>query len=471
MQRVGRRKALICSLGGVAALAVVLLALGRISGERAPDRTPEPPRPPAEESAAPGEASAPAAARAEAPRAADESPEPKPPPPAPAPPANWIESLERAFGNGELSEDELLDVIRTLHAFAEAGAAPLVAEDGIASLLTEDARGKILSRWCFRALARISGESDKYVGQYLAAAGWLYTNPVPVKAGEIGRIGGPGPDMVGPEMPEELRAASRLAWITGVEAAMRLLVGSEDAERTRRVTEVLRNMGAPEDVMVPCLAKVVLDRTVRSWTREKAADLIGTYGNSAASMDSLLAGLKVEDARVRGACARSLGKLGSRYDFYGSLPGRHPRPKEAVAALIAVMRDPDASARGGAMSGLADMGCEAAAAVDALVEIVESDTDPCRGAAASALGKIGGALRGRRPEAYARVARAAVPAIIKALRIEPMGHRNNRIVSCAAKSIGSFGRAASPAVPELRRLLRYEAPKSAAKAREMVSFR
>lgn len=390
--------------------------------------------------------------------------------PSAAMPANWLESLGRAFGNEELSKDELLDVIRSLHALAEAGPAARQAEETVASLLMEDARGKILSRWCFRALAMISGDPDRYVQQYMAAAGWRHSY-APVKAGEAGVVDGPRPDMVGPEIPEELRAASRLAWIKGVEAAIRLLVGSEDAERTRHVTEVLRKMGAPEDVIVPRLAKVILDRTVRSWTREHAANLVGTYGTSAASMDRLLAGLKVEDPRVRGACARSLGKLADAYDFYGSLPGRHPRPKEAVGALLGALKDPDGYVRGKAIWGLADMGCEAVAAVDALVEIVESDTDPCRWAAARALGQIGGSLRARRPEAFAEVAKVAMPAIMKALRIEPIGHRNNHIVSEAAKSVGSFGRAASPAVPELRRLLRYEAPKSAAKSREMVSFR
>jgi HEAT repeat protein len=353
----------------------------------------------------------------------------------------------------QLVSDDPLEVIRMLCMLAGRGDSGREAEEAIAGLLTETARGKVLSRWCYYALTKISANPQQYLDGYVAAAAGLRMNVVP--PGQEGVLAGPGLKTADePELPEGLRKTSHVAWVTGVEAVIRLL---HDDRRWYNATDCLGGMDAPGDVLVPRLATALLDSKIPAHIRQRASMTIGEYGYSTVAEKALLKGLGHEDADTRGSCARVLGRLCGPY-LGRTEAVTHPHPEVVVAALTEVLKDPEAAARKGAAYGLGWARRNDKKAVDLLLKLIKSDPDPVtRRTATIAVGQIACELHEKanaaNPEQIIELARAVVPVLVEVLRGEPQGDQRF-LIHRAAKSLSYFGEAASEGIPELHRLLR-----------------
>lgn len=360
-------------------------------------------------------------------------------------PENWRRAL---------ASDDVIKVIRTLHALAEAGPAAREAEADIAALLTKTARGKHLSRWAYHALTKVSERAERFTDKYLAAAGWTYCAGV-VPLGEVGEIGGPiPPELYPPRIPEDLRSASRCAWATAIEAAIPALLRAlqeQDRRGAQLAEDALQYMGAPPDVIVPRLAEV-LNRQALGRARWTAAYLIGECGATTEDMKPLLSWVDDPDPGVRTNVLRSLGRIVSNdiCHLHDNTPG-DASSALAAGALVKALSDPEPEVRRSAAGGLRLMGHRGRSAADALVAALRND--PTEGPM-GALAGIAQDLRGRDAEAFAEVARKAVPAIVSILRAGLERDGDRQLAKRAAYHLGAFGGTAAPGVPHLRRVLR-----------------
>ena len=144
-------------------------------------------------------------------------------------------------------------------------------------------------------------------------------------------------------------------------------------------------------------------------------------------MPDLIAALRDKDKWVRKAAAGALGDIG-------------PEARAAVPALIRGLNDPDKNFQLGCLIGLSGAGRNSPEVIQLCTAKLLSDPDPnTRSWTASALG--GMAVE---PE-------AATKALVAALQDEAAGVRGS-----AAGSLGKLGPAASPAVPQLLKLLEQE---------------
>ncbi|MCS7015558.1 MAG: HEAT repeat domain-containing protein [Gemmatales bacterium] len=142
-------------------------------------------------------------------------------------------------------------------------------------------------------------------------------------------------------------------------------------------------------------------------------------------------GLASPDPDVRRQSALALEKLG-------------PQAKPAVAALRVALKDPDQFVRRFAARALGAIGPDAAAAVPDLISLLSSPQREEAEAAVSALGKIG---------------KPAVKALSQALE----STQDPLLLRTLAKTLGSLGSEAAPAVPALVQRLK-NPPKVPAKA-------
>jgi len=385
--------------------------------------------------------------------------------------------------DGLKSKDENVQ-IETLWAIAEAGDLAAPAADDIAKLMTESWHGKRLSRWCYYALTKISKAPDKWLDAYIASAGWLHFNVVPV--GQSGVIGGPQAERNGPPLPEGLREASKTTWRKCLALVVPMLK-EKDRDKLDKVNECLRQMDAPAELIVPELAKILDDGTAPQNARVSAAELIGNYGPYAGSVEILARGLKDKAPAIQCCCAHAMGQLGSPYLPYGgsARSPRHPNVRTALALLQEALHDPLAEVREHAAMGLGEMRAEAAPALGVLTKAAKEDTNPRvrfraiasladtglpaalvviaaamsdpdkenRKEAARAMGDLGGALRKSDPASFEAQAQLAVPALIEALK-----QRDG--ASDAAQSLGLFGPAAKAAIPALHGIVKESADKN-----------
>jgi len=146
------------------------------------------------------------------------------------------------------------------------------------------------------------------------------------------------------------------------------------------------------DPEVAALIQRLKDKNTNVKVRRNAALALGFMkANQKEAVPALVAALKDPDAEVRRDAAFALGEIG-------------PGAKEAVPALIAALKDPDGGVRRIAIGVLGMIGLGAKEAVPALIAALKDPDAGVRGSAAQALGWIG------------LGAKEAVPALIAALK-------------------------------------------------------
>jgi HEAT repeat protein len=308
----------------------------------------------------------------------------------------------------------------------EPGAPPPVVQRRIASFCEEEKLPCVdllpaLSRAgpsAFLDYDHLSASGSVLAAETLLASGLLppgYSNPE-VLAARFGAGGDPG-------------AAAVRSWL---------------AERSRPLGE------AGVRALVRALATgKVEERIASAWALESAGP------SASAGREALVSALGGDaDAGVRAAAARALGALGEaaraaspalfraladssetvRHDAADSLSHVEMRPDD-LRPLIAALGSRDPYVRAFAEWTLGNMEATAGEAVPALAALVD---DPETGVVVSAaLARIGPA------------ARAAVPALVAALRSEDSGRRWR-----AARTLGRIGPGAGEAVPALVAALR-----------------
>ncbi|MHC4200719.1 MAG: HEAT repeat domain-containing protein [Planctomycetota bacterium] len=376
-------------------------------------------------------------------------------------PADWRESL---------ASDDALEVIATVVRLAEAGPAAREAEGALAGLLTESQRGKLLSRWSYYALARVSRTPRTHLDRYMKVAKW---RPRPKGLGPNEMIvdhgGGRRRE---PALPEDLVAASDAAWTTCIRAVFERWRNTGDVTQRGRVGWSLKAMRAPPRVMVPFATKVLANAKAPSGDRCFAASLIGTYGHAGRMhSDELVAGLKDPDARVRAACAEAFAWL--YRDNCPSLPVPHTAPASVIAAMVEALDGSDKTVRAAVLEGLYWMGRSAAHAEGELIARREALPDQGFLNALSGMGgprcdeillaalrhsPTNGAINGLRHRTFvlgqqgrdrefAALAAAAVPVLVEYLK-------DGRLPRAAPHLIGAFDSHGREAVPVVRDLLR-----------------
>lgn len=308
--------------------------------------------------------------------------------------------------------------------------------------------------------------------RYIALASVLFA-ATGIDFAETGGPSGAAPDVVVDEqelsnLAQELRspdanhraaARDRLAEI-GKPAVRTLLDAvTDDSDQTRQCAiAALSTIGPATDEVVPALVHAlgddsypvrwgahtalrtfgasVLPELLESFDsvesikhRQHIVELIGEYRADALdAVPQLVAILSApidkpsnEDYYFRAACAEALGKIGPMHEsviptLIDALESRYPNVREAAAR------------------GLWNIGPPARDAVPALLATLDKNSSSSTAAAVNALCAIG-----VDPE-------IAVPKFIPLLE-------NSMIVSEVAKNIGSFGRAAAPAIPHLAALI------------------
>jgi HEAT repeat protein len=220
-------------------------------------------------------------------------------------------------------------------------------------------------------------------------------------------------------------------------------------------------MGPAAASAVPALTEALRDKACIDRRGDQyfvcvaAAGALGEIGAAAGSaVGSLAALLRDEEPEVREAAARALGRLGPVAEAaipaldealqgraglvaVAGLGGIGPA---AVPALLAAFREGDCNTRVATAWGLAQIGPAAQAAVAPLAEALEGEEPLVRVSAAAALWHIA-----RHP--------AAVPALARALTLNPDAEVRFR----AAQALEEIGQEAKAAVPALVRALRDEA--------------
>lgn len=204
-------------------------------------------------------------------------------------------------------------------------------------------------------------------------------------------------------------------------------------------------------------------RTGTASAKYDAALVLGSLGGKDA-VAALLAALPEPDTELREGVATGLGRAAAKPD--GDTGG-------IVEALLRALRDKEPSVRWNAAEALAGVGPRAVSAKPGLLAALEDPNDLVRLRAATALGKIDPTA----PAAVVRVlvdilekegllasdaaialgelgpvAAAAVPTLIKALRNSDKDERR-----WAADALGKMGPAATPAVPGLIEVLKKDA--------------
>lgn len=228
---------------------------------------------------------------------------------------------------------------------------------------------------------------------------------------------------------------------------------AEDVVSLRNACDALAGIGHAAKPAVPGLLKLV--DASQDVVKVHAMQALGNIGEEADTVvPKLAAALTDRHPRVRMHAARSLGQFGAR-------------AKPAVAPLGSALTDKVERVRLASAQALGQIGPDAAAAVPALAKALDDEAGTVTLSAAEALGKIGAAAapavaeRLSNPKMRALAAgvlgdlgpqaRAAVPALIKALQVPDSEGKQEIMLA-----LGAIGSEARPAVPELLKTLKAE---------------
>ena len=160
--------------------------------------------------------------------------------------------------------------------------------------------------------------------------------------------------------------------------------------------------------------------------RAHVAHILGQIGPPAApAVPALVKVLADPDPNVRTAAEFALGKIG-------------PGAKEAVPALVQLVKEPEKSSAHAAVYALGSIGPDAAAAEPALVELIDGLDNSLSLISAWALIQIRGAT--------ADTANKVMPELLAGLKSSLPQSR-----ATAAEALGSLGKLAAGAAPQLER--------------------
>jgi HEAT repeat protein len=212
---------------------------------------------------------------------------------------------------------------------------------------------------------------------------------------------------------------------------------------------------------VPVLAAVFQEDRPGDWqaaqVRCKAGEILGQIGSEARTVTpALLAGLKDPDPAVRKVALVALGQVGvpaeegvpalaallptsNRLDAIKALARYRGGAREAVPALVGLLKDPEADVRWNAALTLGLIGPEARGSVPDLVAALHDEEADVREHAAESLGQVGVAS----PEVVAALAAACKD-------------RNARVRRDAVRSLGQFGPTSRPALDAVSALRKDE---------------
>jgi len=197
-----------------------------------------------------------------------------------------------------------------------------------------------------------------------------------------------------------------------------------DPEYRKKAIDALTAIGTEDKRVLPVLIKALKDRYISN----EAAHALGNIGKDA--VPALLPLLKGKDTELRKWAAVSLSDIG-------------PDAKETIPALIECLQDEDQSLAGWAASALGRMAPESKAAIPALIKLLDKDN----------LGSTRSRGVSTTIDALTRFGQQAVPALTEALK-DP----SERIRAGAAGCLALIGKPAKGAIPALVLALRDEHP-------------
>ncbi len=192
-----------------------------------------------------------------------------------------------------------------------------------------------------------------------------------------------------------------------------------DPEYRKKAIDALTLIGTEDKRVLPILIKALKDRYVS----RDAANALGNIGKDA--VPALLPLLKGKDSELRKWAAVALSGIG-------------PEGKEAIPGLIECLEDEDANLRSWAAGALGQMAPESKAAIPALIKLLDKDD------LGNTQGRGGGTI-----DALSRFREQAVPALTEALK-DP----SEKIRAGAAGCLAMIGKPAKGAVPALILALR-----------------
>jgi HEAT repeat protein len=188
-----------------------------------------------------------------------------------------------------------------------------------------------------------------------------------------------------------------------------------DPEYRKKAINALTAIGTEDKRVLPVLIKALKDRYISN----EAAHALGNIGKDA--VPALLPLLKGRDTELRKWAAVALSDIG-------------PEAKETIPALIECLEDQDQSLRGWAAAALGRMAPESKAAIPALIKLLDKDD----------LGFTRGRGGSTTIEALSRFREQAVPALSEALK-DP----SEKIRAGAAGCLAIIGKPAKGAIPAL----------------------
>jgi RNA polymerase sigma factor (sigma-70 family) len=197
-----------------------------------------------------------------------------------------------------------------------------------------------------------------------------------------------------------------------------------DPEYRKKAIDALTAIGTEDKRVLPVLIKALKDRYI---SRE-AAHALGNIGKDA--VPALLPLLKGKDNELREMAALALSDIG-------------PEAKETIPALIECLEDEDQILRGWAAAALGRMAPESKAAIPPLIKLLDKDD----------LGRGRGMSMSTTIDALSRFREQAVPALSEALK-DP----SEKIRAGAAGCLAMIGKPAKGAVPGLILALRDKHP-------------
>jgi len=192
-----------------------------------------------------------------------------------------------------------------------------------------------------------------------------------------------------------------------------------DPEYRKKAIDALTLIGTEDKRVLPILIKALKDRYVS----RDAANALGNIGKDA--VPALLPLLKGKDSELRKWAAVALSGIG-------------PEGKEAIPGLIECLEDEDANLRSWAAGALGQMAPKSKAAIPALIKLLDKDD------LGNTQGRGGGTI-----DALSRFREQAVPALTEALK-DP----SEKIRAGAAGCLAMIGKPAKGAVPALILALR-----------------
>jgi HEAT repeat protein len=278
--------------------------------------------------------------------------------------------------------------IRAMLAIARKGTATQEQVKKIVALMSESAKGKRLSRWCYYALLSVGSAGDERLKRYMRTADW--TSREGLARNEVRVRHGPPPKE--PALPADLLEDSNRAWKACIQAVFDSWRNADAKDyRTRSSCRWhLIRTAAPSRLVLSLMTGALKGNASSTAVKCAAAEVAAVHGfRIKTDVKELYGLLEDKDAKLRAGGARALSRL--YYDNCPSLPPRHPVPRKALDALVKATGDADLSVRCEATYGIRWLGYQARPAVPALIARFEKeDTERHRYALLSALSFIGG---------------------------------------------------------------------------------